>query len=211
MNEKSRNGRLSGEKTLAKKEKAIIKFLLEEYTQCFNQMRHYDNIRISLMAFAFSFYASVGTAAFAIYQFFSEEKLSDSQRFLSLLSLFVFSIGLIIVFMLAKNRRYFVLVARQINGIRNTFFPKEWSDFKFRNFLPTDPDKPRKFDLKSTHLLSISLLSLLNSFAMFSAIYFLTSHLKIENQLWMALLCCLAAFISQLLYVKIVLKENNNT
>ncbi len=193
-------------KTLARKEEMVMKFLLEEYSQCFSQMRHYDNIRISLMAFVFSFYASIGTVAFAVYQFFSEKKLSAAHGFLGLLSLFAFSMGLIIVLMLTKNRKYFVLVARQINEIRNVFFPRETSDLKV--FLPTDSSQPIKFDLRSTHLLSISLLLLIDSFAMFFAVFFLTSYLRMDNQLCMALICLPLAFIAQFQYVRTVLKED---
>lgn len=57
------------------KEETETKFLLEEFAQCFDQMRHYDNMKVTLLTFAFTLYSVTGAIAFALCQFFLDKDI----------------------------------------------------------------------------------------------------------------------------------------
>ncbi len=183
-----------------------VKFLLEEYSQCFQQMRHYDNIRLSLIKFAFSFYSAIGTIVFAVYNYSNANGMSYSTKiFLDAFLTFTFLVGLIIVSMLTQNRKYFVLVARQVNGIRGTFLSEINRDlrFNFTNLLPTNTSEPKKFNPKSTYTLSILLISLINCIAIIFVVFFFSTNWGLLKYTVLGIM----VFILQFIYVKNSLRE----
>ena len=52
-------------------------FLLEEFRQCFEHMRHRDNMRMALLRFAFSFYSIFFTLIGVLLKF-SKQKLTET-------------------------------------------------------------------------------------------------------------------------------------
>lgn len=185
-----------------------IRFLLEEYGQCFEQLRHYDNARLSVTKFAFSFYSAIATVAFAAHRFlYYDERIHGTDLVIGFLSLFAFLVGLILLSMLTRNRQYFVIIGRQINRIRSACLSEEAQDSQFKNILPTDPNIPRAFNLRSTHLLSILLICLINSVALCFAVVFLSSYFDLRLAWVIVLILASALFFLQVLYVKTSLKE----
>lgn len=142
-----------------------VTFLMQEFNQCFTQMRHYDSKRITLAQYAFSFYSAIVTATIALNKFFYYERNIYNIDFsLTLLLLLGSVIGFAIVVILVRNRIYFVMVAKQVNSIRNTLLNlSSLSQIKFDNFCPTNTNKPKLYNVESTHLKLIFLLSLINS------------------------------------------------
>ena len=51
------------------KEPDGVDFLLVEYGKSIDLIQHYDNLRLSIMKFAFSYHSVVGTITFAIYRY----------------------------------------------------------------------------------------------------------------------------------------------
>ena len=59
-------------------------YLIQEYNQCFSHMRHYDELKLSLAKFAFSFYSAIATVSFALERYFYYELIKGSNLLLSL-------------------------------------------------------------------------------------------------------------------------------
>lgn len=157
-----------------------VKFLFEEFNQCLSHMRHYDNLKLSLAKFAFSFYSAVAAVSFSLERYFYYELKTESVHlFLSLLLFLTFLLGLVILVMQARYRKYFVLVARQVNSIRRYFLQTVKAGMiDFENLLQTDPKKPTALNVKSTYLLLAFLFSLINAIALGFAGFFILSYLE---------------------------------
>ena len=194
-----------------------IDFLLVEYGKTLDLIQHYDNIRVSLLRFAASYHSVVGTVAFAIYRYlYHNDRQSNNMEsavpiFLGCLLIVAFLIGIASVAMLAQNRRYFVITARQANTIRGVLFKRGSLASSIKSVFPANPDEPKVFNPKSTHLVTIFLLEIVNSISFsFSILFFImTTNLSvIPYYYFIPLTCGLTVFIGQFFLIKhVFLKE----
>ena len=168
-----------------------LSFLLEEYRQCYEHMRHYDDTRLSLAKFTLSFYSIVATIVFAIVQFLPEK--NNSNIYLGLFLFFVSFAGFLIIAMIAQNRAYFVQVARQANSLRKELIAL--NIFSFQNFLYTDDSVPVPYNPKSTHILLLYFISFVNAVFFCFATFFTLSCLTFLAPLTKALISLLTIFI----------------
>ncbi|RKU15336.1 hypothetical protein C6501_06845 [Candidatus Poribacteria bacterium] len=196
-----------------------VDFLLVEHAKTLDLIQHYDNIRVSHMKFAFSYHSVVGTVAFAIYRYLY---LSDQQSnngdigvpiFLGGLLVLAFLIGFATVAIVAQNRSYFVIAARQANTIRGVLFKRGSLVSSIESVFPTDPNEPKMFNPKSTHLVTLFLLGVVNSISFGFGILFFVMAAK--PGLWfyffLPITCGLLLLIGQFLLVKYVfLKEKSS-
>ena len=196
-----------------------IDFLLVEHGKTLDLIQHYDNIRVSHMRFAASYHSVIGTLVFAIYRYLY---LSDQQSnavahevpiFLGIFLIISFLVGIASVAMLAQNRSYFVIAARQANTIRGTLFKRGSLASSIQSVFPTDPEKPKMFNPKSTHLVTIFLLVIVNSISFcFGILFFImTANLSAGFYYFLLISCGLIVLIGQFLLVKYVfLKEKSS-
>ena len=192
--------------------KNSLQFLLEESNQCFSQMRHYDITGLSLAKFAFSFYSAIATISFVMERyFFYGRETPLIEIFLGFLLVLTFFIGIMIIMMLVNNRKYFVLVARQVNSIRKTFLDTvRTCGIDFENFLPTETTMPIALNIRSTHLLRIFLFSLINSVTLAFAGFFILRYFcltLIHFYLIVPLLFVLSLLL-EIFYIRKALKGN---
>jgi hypothetical protein len=183
------------------------RFLLEEFSQCFTQMRHHDEMELSLAKFAFSLYSVVATVSFALGQYFHE--VPAVRIFLCGLLLLIFFISFMIIMMLVRHRISFVYVARQVNSIRRTFLSVSGSSkVVFENFGLVDTTKPEPYHLRSPHLALILLLSLINSITLAFAVFFLLQYLSSPFLCFCILMPFFfgISFLSEVFYVRKELK-----
>jgi len=183
--------------------KEDLKFILDEFNQCYEHMRHYDNVKLSLAKFGFSFYSGIITISFVLERYFYIEKSVNSVHlFLAGLLCLAYLIGIMLIYMLLQNRLYFVKVARQTNSIRKACLCQ--LNFDFKNFLPTDTSKPYPLNFRSTHILLILLFILINSiligFALpFGLLYFDTPSIIV---IIVGVLTFLGSVIGLILFIK---------
>jgi hypothetical protein len=194
------------------KEKIILredfKFILEEFNQCYEHMRHYDNVKLSLAKFGFSFYSAIATISFVLERYFYIEKSINSVHlFLAGLLCLAYIIGIMLIYMFLQNRLYFVRVARQTNSIRKVFLSQ--LNFEFKGFLSTDPLRPYPLNFKSTHLLLILLFILINSIMVGFALAFGLLYLGISSTIVIVtgLLVFLGSIISLISFTKNMLSK----
>lgn len=193
-------------------------FLLVEHGKTLDLIQHYDNIRVSHMRFAASYHSVVGTIAFAIYRYLylNDQQSNNAESavpiFLGSLLIVAFLVGIASVAMLAQNRGYFVIAARQANTIRGVLFKRGNLASSIESVFPTNPDEPKMFNPKSTHLVTIFLLEVVNSVSFsFGILFFLMmSNLSLKFYYFLPITCGLIVLIGQFFLVKhVFLKERS--
>ena len=114
---------------------------------------------------------------------------------------------------LLKIEVIFVIAARQANTIRGALFKRGSLASSIQSVFPTNPDEPKMFNLKSTHLVTLFLLGVVNSISFGFGILFFVMAAK--PNLWLyfflPITCGLIVLIGQFLLVKYVfLKEKSS-
>lgn len=187
-----------------------LSFLLGEYNQCYEHMRHYDNTRLSLAEFALSFYSIIATIVFAILEYYSEKMNNYIYLEIGLFLFFVSFSGFLIINMLAQNRADFVKVARQVNSIRKELIAL--NRISFKNFLYVD-SFPNAYNSKSTHILLLYFVSFVNAVFFSFAIFFILSYLGFVSLLIRSVISILAFIIvfslEKLFFRTRILEETN--
>ncbi len=195
-----------------------VDFLLVEHGKTLDLIQHYDNIRVSHMRFATSYHSVIGTLVFAIYRYlYLDDQLANTITlevpiFLGSFLIISFLVGIASVAMLAQNRSYFVIAVRQANTIRRTLFKRGSLASTIESVFPTNPDEPKLFNPKSTHLVTLFLLEIVNSITFGFGILFFVMAAK--PSLWIyffvPIISGLIVLIGQFLLVKYVfLKEKS--
>ena len=187
-----------------------VDFLLLEYGKSVDLIQHYDNLRVSLMKFAFSYHSVVATIAFAIYRYLylSNQQSNKAESivpiFLGCLLILAFLVGFASVAMLAQNRSYFVIAARQANTLRGALFKRGNLASSIKSAFPINSDEPKTFNPKSTHLVTIFLLEVVNSISFsFGILFFLLrSNLSLKFYYFLPITCGLIVLIGQFFLVK---------
>ncbi len=140
---------------------ASIGFLESEYAQCFEQMRHYDTVETSFIGFALTGYVAVVSGLSALSKYLEAEAYRDIV--IGGLLLLAFFIGIVVLTLMVRNRVYFVVMARQVNSLRNYFLNNIEKDFIKYNKCYTDPHYPPAFNLSSTYTLLFFFIAILNA------------------------------------------------
>lgn len=146
-------------------EKAGIEFIRVDFSECFQQMRHYEVTLINTCKFAFFGYSSVSAAALGLYEF-GIEKNTDLRSLASIILLVGLPVGLLLFLIAVRNRVYFVRVTRYINEIRGIFIKYKPMGFEneSQNYIDYDkPDKPAFFNPYSSQLMFCHIIAFLNS------------------------------------------------
>lgn len=193
-------------------------FLLVEYQKSIDLIQHYDNLRASLMKFAFSYHSVVVAVVFALYRYLfwddntmSSDDMFWTRIFISCLLLLAYLVGISTVFMLARNRKYFVSAARQANTMRAILFSRENLPSSIKSALPTNPDKPKRFKPKSPHLLAIFLFIVVNSVLLFFGVLLFawTINLSLAFRCFLLIICLIISLTAQFWLIKWILKEES--
>ena len=140
--------------------KESLEYLISEYQQCFEHMRHHNNISISLAKFVYTILAALGSGAFVLFKFLEGEVYQ--YLVVGSMLLFALVIGIVFSALMVKNRIYFIVVARQVNSIRSYIISRMELDFSKYNKCYLDSSTPKAFNLNSSYLLILFMISLLN-------------------------------------------------
>jgi hypothetical protein len=143
-------------------EKETAKFLDRDFEQCFEQMRHYDKQALQVLKFAFTAYAALLGGALAIYRYGVDAHVDYRLPAFSILVV-GFLIGICFVAILTRNRVYYVVMARYINGHRGFFLQQRPLGFENKSEMYVDCTKPPFFHWRSTQTLLLAVLTILNT------------------------------------------------
>jgi hypothetical protein len=173
-------------------------FLDKEYDQCFEHMRHYENLTKDLLQFSYGYYTAIAALSIGIYQYFHETHSDSAASFGYTAILLILSvvIGTIITTQFVRYRKYYVNTARQVNRIRKYYIENLE---KFNSALPTDPDIPKAYNPKSTQLRTIYIFIIVNAIYLYIGLYCLLRCMHIFK-----ILSSYLAFILLAVYVVVL-------
>ncbi len=173
--------------------KEATKFLQNDFNQCFNHMRHYDDQIVGIFKFLATFYTTILGLGSGLYQFFKKESINLTYPLIIGLTVgFIF--GGIMYYFILRNHFYFVHCTRYINEQRHSFLSFNPLGFQNETRMYTDKDKPEYFNWLSSHSCLMYSIALLNSFFLFLILYLLTA-----NQYW-SIISPILLFILHLLF-----------
>lgn len=182
-------------------EKEAVKFLIAEYNQSFEQMRHYNKMQSNLISFSLSGYMAILSLACAIYEFVKSYDFKI--RILSLLLIISSFMGGFLLLLFIRNRLYYVIVARQINSLRNYFLNNSKLNYIDYNKLYLSPDNPKNYNIWSTDSIFIYSISFINSLLFASGIFIFF----LRNKKWGWFGFIVLILIHSLIYLLIVIKQ----
>ena len=143
-------------------------FLLQEFSQMFEEKRHYDNRLFSFITMLFALL----TINVSVVAFVYESSIKDIQYLAIALSLIQIIAGLVVVTSLYHNRVSYVKVCRQINSIRLCSLTSLPSEYGFRNLMYINPEYPQYLKLDSMHLIVIVFVIAINSMCVGVLVFF---------------------------------------
>lgn len=147
------------------------KFLERDFNQCFTHLRHYDSLAIGLLKFAFTAYTALIGISVGLFQFSKKEGVDLVPVAMSILAI-GFVVGFVMYLLLVRNRVYFVVVARYINEHRNFFLKDKPLGFQNTTGMYVSIQHPQFFNWRSSDMLFLFVVALLNSIVLFVFLYF---------------------------------------
>jgi len=145
-------------------------FLLNDFNQCFQQLRHYDSQIVDIFKWGFALYTFIIATSIGLYQFGKEKVIDFSLSTTALLLLGVIN-GFILLMLMIRNRKYYVRVCRYINEQRCFFFEKLQTNFENLSGMYVDRQYPEYVNWRSTHSFFLYICTLFNSLLLSVAIY----------------------------------------
>ena len=147
---------------LTDEQKEGAKFLDRDFSQCFQQMRHYDAQIVDICKFAFTGYIAVAGAALALYKYGVDKGIDYTAASVSVLTV-AGIFGLMLLGLAVRNRVYFVLVTRYVNEHRRFFLREKPLGFANESRMYPNPALPPYFSWLSSQAWLTYTLALLNS------------------------------------------------
>ena len=143
-------------------------FLIHDFDQCNEQLRHYDNMNWDITKFSFVELVVGITAIWAIYDFAKTPVNANfylSQNYLKVIPMilgicYVFS--LLASLLISRNRMYYTKVARYINEHRRFSLELKPMGFSNSSKFYTSLNNPPTFNTWSTQLVSLYVLQLVS-------------------------------------------------
>jgi hypothetical protein len=179
-------------------------FLNKEYDQCFEHMRHYNNMTKDLLQFSYGYYSAIAALSIGVYQFFNKASADSvaALGYVAIILILCVALGTIITIQFVRYRKYYISTARQVNRIRKYYIE---SFDKFKSSLPIDPDIPKAYNPKSTQLLMIYMFIIINSIYLYIGLFCFIKYLHISG-----LISSYFAFLGLAVYV-VVLRLKTST
>lgn len=151
-------------------ESEAARFLERDFNESFNEKRRYEDAAWDVCKFAFSVHSTLIGASLAAYQVSLEKKIDLLPAARALLAIGLL-IGLFFLFLLVRNRVYFVVVTRYINEHRKFFLSLKPAGFENRSGFFADETEPPYFSWRSTQTWATYVVAVLNA-AVASALTF---------------------------------------
>lgn len=152
-------------------EQESLKFLSNDFNQCFQERRHYDNQIVNILKFSFTGYTGIIGLVLGAYKYGLEKSIDFSIPAIAVLAVGFIS-GLLLFAITIRNRAYFVIVSRYINEQRHHFFKLKPLDFKNYTGMYTNYTQPPYFNWRSSQSWIFYTLALLNGTLFGLLLYF---------------------------------------
>ena len=96
-------------------------FLLDDLHQCHEQLRHIEDVRVSIYKYVFAYWAVTATVCFGAYNFLDSEA-TQVKLFIGVVLLIAFAIGLWFVHTLLMKTALFQRYLLQLHDLRRLFY-----------------------------------------------------------------------------------------
>jgi hypothetical protein len=163
-------GKNESSQSFSETENAGIEFLRVDFDESYQQMRHYEEGFINICKFAFFAYSSITATALGLYKFGIEKKI-DLSGIAGLIVIIGLIVGLILFWIIVRNRVYFVQAAHYINEIRKTFLEHKPMGFENKSQMYTDYRKPPFYNLYSSQIWFCHMIAFLNTILLGTSMY----------------------------------------
>jgi len=187
--------------------------LKSDFEQCFEHMRHYDNIFMNIVNYILLGYTAIFTASTALLSSnLNMFKIIAGVGILSILS--SISATLLLGFLM-RNRVYFVSVAKYVNEIRNIYLKNNPLGIKNSSGMYVDNKYPKVWNWGSTHLSLLFFVAFLNSlffafgFTFLVYIFTIPKSIDVVKTCLFLLLICFIIFGVELVWVTKYLKSKD--
>jgi hypothetical protein len=148
-------------------------FLKEDFSESYNQLRHYDSNIFDSFKFIFTIYSALVGGAISLINIDLKYDLIILSKILLIISI-VFCF--FVMFYIIELRIYYVRVARYLNEIRSFFLSNNRIHFKNKCNFYMDNTKPEYFNIKSSHIILAFIVAALNSFSFGTLLYLFNLH-----------------------------------
>lgn len=132
--------------------------LVADFSECFQQMRHYEEGFLKRLEFGFGGMLAVISATAFLIEHFSATPFTLAAS--GLLLAVSAGVGGLLVSSLARNRVYFAFVARYVNEIRALYLSKHPEGLTNKSGMYSDHRLPKIFDPGSSQSIDIYFLAL---------------------------------------------------
>lgn len=188
---------------LSDAERAAADFIRADFSECFQQMRHYDGQIMAICKFAFVGYTSITGAAIGLYKF-GQEKHVNLFFPAMVMILIAFIVGFLLLTASVRYRFYFIKVVRYVDEIREHFLKYKPLGFKNKSRMWTDWEKIRFYNWRSSHLWVCYVIAFLNAVLLGSSSYIILDMFLgcgLYYKISVSLLVVLITLIGELLIV----------
>lgn len=155
---------------ITEKEKEALKFLEQDFNQCFQQMRYYDSQIFEILKFMFTSYSILISVTIGLYQFGITQNINLTYPLIAAISIGLI-LGIFMFLTAIRNRVYFVRVARYVNEQRNFFLKFKPMGFENKCKIYTDHEQPY-YNWKSSQFCVCGIISTFNSILFGILLYF---------------------------------------
>lgn len=151
-------------------------FLRQEYSEMFNEKRHYDN-RIFLFV---TMYFTLLTICISVISFSYESLENDAVYLIIILAIIQMFAGITVAISLYHNRVSLVKACRQINSIRKFCLKNGSEEFFEYNIMPLKSDYPSFLKMSSLHFAVIVFVFSINSICVGVLFFYLWSIIVVS-------------------------------
>ncbi|MHC4098413.1 MAG: hypothetical protein ACYSWZ_11975 [Planctomycetota bacterium] len=182
---------------------AAVQFLEADFNQCFQQMRHYETCMLSICKFSFLGYSTMAGASLGLYKLGIEQKV-DLKGPASMILIMGLILGLLLFWIVVRNRVYFVKVARYINEMRALFLELKPMGFENKSQMYHDYTKPVLNNPLSSQIWLCYVVAFLNSILLGALLYIHAEYTFWNYSVLIGLpfIICLIQVISSVFYLK---------
>lgn len=155
-------------------------FLERDFSQCFEQMRHYDSQLWDICKFSFTAYTVLIGVAVGLYQYSLENAANFKPAIVAIL-IAAFFLGIAFFALAVRNRVYFVVVTRYINEHRKHFLMARPLGFENATRMYTNRRQPPYFNWRSSQSLLLYVISALNGGLLAAVVFVLYDAMLLRS------------------------------
>jgi hypothetical protein len=182
------------DKEISEQEREAIRFLEQDYGECYEQLRLMDNQIVEIIKFLLSMYVSIIGVAIGLSNFLGEAKY-DFMAPVKISLLTVFIIGIFILWFVLQRRVYYVKTARYLNEQRKLFFSFKPLGFSNLSRMHVDINQ-ETLQWQSSHLILTYIIATLNGILIGTLLFI---SLTGSNKILLSFLVTVAVIFVQIL------------